>query len=70
MVSCALALCFVAFGAWGISDRELNERLSGSHTRGLNALRLTRWLARTLGVMSGLAALFAALALALGTWIS
>lgn len=70
MLGCATALCLVAFGAWGISDRELNERLSDSRTRGLNALRFIRWLAMALGVISGLAALFAGLALTLGTWIS
>lgn len=70
MLPCALALCLVAFGAWGISDRELGERVSGGKERGLNALRLARWLAASLGTLSGLAALFAALALTLGTWIS
>lgn len=70
MLPCALALCLVAFGAWGISDRELSERMSGGNDRGLNALRVARWLAASLGTLSGLAALFAALALTLGTWIS
>ncbi|HEX6251383.1 MAG TPA: hypothetical protein VFZ56_08110 [Gemmatimonadaceae bacterium] len=70
MLPCALGLCVVAFGAWGISDRELGERVTDGRERGLTALRLARWLAASLGTLAGLAALFAALALTLGTWIS
>ena len=66
------ALCFVAFGGWGISDRELQERQHGSdHSRiSLRLLRLARVLAATLGAAAAIALLVGVLGIALGTWIS
>jgi hypothetical protein len=66
----AIALCFTGYGAWGILDRELNER-GGAGAGGVARwLRLCRVLAVIVGVASAVAAVFTALALALGTWIS
>lgn len=66
----AIALCLVGFGAWGISDRELNEREQAARAGSLTALRLARGLAAIVGGLAAIAALFSVLALTLGTWIS
>lgn len=66
----SVALCLVAFGAWGISDRELTERQQIARPGSLVALRLARGLAAVVGGLAALAALFSVLALTLGTWIS
>jgi hypothetical protein len=66
----AVALCLVAFGAWGISDRELNEREHTGRPGRIRALRLARGLAAVVGALAALTLLFIALALTLGTWIS
>lgn len=70
MLLSAVALCLVAFGAWGISDRELQEREQAARSASLAALRVARGLAAVVGGLAALALLFAALALTLGTWIS
>ena len=67
---CAVSLCLVAFGFWGITDRELTERLSNRSTHVLPALRLARALAAAVGAIAALAVLFAALGVTLGTWTS
>ena len=64
------AACFVAFGAWGIADRELGERTETSREGMRIVLVIARALALGLGVLAAALALFAALALTLGTWIS
>ena len=64
----AAGLCFGAFGAWGIADRELRERGEGSPSS--RWLRLGRQAAALLGTVAGIALLLAVMALALGTWIS
>lgn len=64
------AACFVAFGAWGIADRELGERGDTARSATYQTLVAVRMLALVLGVLAAALALFAALALTLGTWIS
>jgi hypothetical protein len=66
------ALCFVAFGGWGIADRELREReLSSGHSENaVRLLRVTRFFAVILGGAAAVALLVGVLGLALGTWIS
>lgn len=66
------ALCFLAFGAWGIADRELRERENGS-TAALPAygfLRLGRAVAAGVGALAAGGLLLSLLGIALGTWIS
>ena len=66
------ALCFLAFGGWGIADRELQERAhdpGNSHIT-LRLLRLARVFAATLGAGAAIALLVGVLGIALGTWIS
>ena len=64
----AAGLCFGAFGAWGIADRELRER--GEAATSVRWLRVVRQAAALLGVLAAVALLVGVLALALGTWIS
>lgn len=66
------ALCFVAFGVWGIADRELREReVNSDHSRvAVRLLRLARIFAATLGGAAAIALFIGVLGFALGTWIS
>jgi hypothetical protein len=64
----AAGLCVGAFGAWGITDRELRERAEG--TTVARSLRVARRLAVALGTLAAVALLLTLCALALGTWIS
>jgi hypothetical protein len=66
------ALCFAAFGGWGIADRELRERNreSANSTIPLRLLHLARIIAAALGGAAAVALLIGLLGLALGTWIS
>lgn len=63
------ALCFVAFGGWGISDRAIGDRPAGSD-RDTRLLRAVRAGAAILGAVAALALLLGLFALSLGTWIS
>jgi hypothetical protein len=64
------ALCFAAFGVWGIADRELSERGPAAPAAVAWSLRAARVAATALGVLAAAALLLSALAVALGTWIS
>lgn len=70
IVLCAVGLCFVSFGSWGIADRELQERGSKASLLVRGPLRALRVLALLLGTLGALAAIYGAVALTLGTWIS
>lgn len=63
-------ICFVAFGAWGIADREVRERAAGPRTRLVVALEYLRVGSVVLGGLAALAMIFGVLGLTLGTWIS
>jgi hypothetical protein len=62
------AVCFLAFGVWGISDRAVRESAVG--TRRVQALRALRAGAVALGVAGAVGLAATAMALMLGTWIS
>lgn len=66
------ALCFVAFGGWGIADRELQEReRNPAHSPlSLRLLRVARIFVAVLGAAAAAALLIGLLGVALGTWIS
>lgn len=70
MLPSAAALGLVAFGAWGISDRELRERERAAGIVTLTALRLARGLSVVAGALAALTLLFGTLALTLGRWTS
>lgn len=65
----AAGVCLLSFGAWGITDRVLQESdpsVSSTH----RALRATRAGAAVLGLASGVALALGVFALAMGNWIS
>jgi len=66
------AVCFLAFGAWGITDRELREReiASAMSFGSYRLLRFGRVLAAGLGALAAATLLLGLLGIALGTWIS
>ena len=66
------ALCFLAFGAWGITDRELNDRekVSAVSFGPHRLLRVGRAAAVGVGTLAAGSLLISLLAIALGTWIS
>ncbi len=64
------ALCFAAFGAWGITDRELRDPSFPANAAVSGALRCIRALAVAVGVIAALTLLFGLTAVGLGTWIS
>lgn len=66
----SLAVCFLAFGFWGIADRELGERASGGSRRTLELLRIARVVAAVVGAIAAVTVMLTALALALGRMIS
>lgn len=65
-VIASAAVCFLAYGAWGISDRELTER-AGLSAAGLPGLRVARLSAAVVGVAAGVVFIVSALFFLLGT---
>jgi hypothetical protein len=70
LILAAAGTCFLAFGLWGIADRELVERHPTIGPIGGGLLVAVRAFAGALGVIGGLGLIFGGLAVALGTWIS
>lgn len=64
------SLCLVAFGIWGIADRELREREQESPSAIVLVLRAARAMATLVGGVAVVTALFAGLGVALGKLIS
>ncbi|HEY5062142.1 MAG TPA: hypothetical protein VII52_11440 [Gemmatimonadaceae bacterium] len=64
------SLCVAAFGVWGITARELEERVEGDGPAVYAALRVGRFGAAAVGVIAGCAMILQVVALTLGTWIS
>jgi hypothetical protein len=64
------AACFLAFGVWGIADRELGERAGAGPSRILQLLHLARLIAVAIGVVGFALLLVSAMAVALGRMIS
>ena len=63
------ALCFLAFGAWAIADRELADRQL-EHGPAARTLRAVRAVSAMVGALAGAEMLLAILGIALGTIIS
>ena len=65
----SITIGVAAFGAWGISDRELAERRA---TRGRSSviLRIVRVVSLVIGAGAAIVAAFTVVGVALGTWIS
>ena len=66
----AVGTCFVAYGVWGIAQRELDERGGAAGTRARVILVGIRTVATCIAAVALGVVLFALLATALGTWIS
>lgn len=64
------AVCFAAFGFWGIADRELRERSASPASRGVWTLEAARWVSGLVGLLAVLLVIFTILGRMLGTWIS
>jgi hypothetical protein len=62
------AMCFLAFGVWGICDRALRETAHQARPRPL--VRALRAAAAALGVLGGIALVATGMALMIGRWIS
>ncbi|HEY4306425.1 MAG TPA: hypothetical protein VGM82_18265 [Gemmatimonadaceae bacterium] len=62
------ALMLGTFGAWGIADRELNERSTSSASTG--ALAAVKWCSAIAAGMLGAIAAIGVLRITIGTWIS
>jgi hypothetical protein len=60
------ALCFLGYGAWGIADRELLERI-GAGPRSLTLLRVARLAAAIVGIVAAVTLVLTGMAVALGT---
>lgn len=69
LIMCA-ALCFAAFGAWGIADRELHDPSFPESAAAGVALRCVRAVAVIAGALAALTLIFGLVAVGLGTWIS
>jgi hypothetical protein len=63
-------LCFAAFGAWGIAERELHERVDAADAAQHRLLRLQRSIAVGVGSVALVVLVLAALAFGFGTVIS
>jgi hypothetical protein len=61
-------ICFLSFGAWGIADRELNERVQRSLASRL--LAFARVVSATVGFIAAASVLIGAMGVAIGRVIS
>lgn len=64
------AVCFAAFGVWGVADRELTESAHQWGGAGTRVWKLLRICAAVAGALAVAALLWGFLALGLGTWKS
>jgi hypothetical protein len=64
-VIASAAICFLAYGSWGIADREMHDR-SATRPDKLAALRAGRIVAVTVGSISGVALILSGLFFMLG----
>jgi hypothetical protein len=70
LVLASAALCFFAYGGWGIADRARSESM-GRGNRGLRVLMEGFcYVLGVVGVLAVAALLYGVWAIALGTWIS
>ena len=63
-------LCFAAFGAWGIAERELHERVHADDAPQQRLLRIQRSIAVGVGIAAFVVLVLGALAFGFGTVIS
>jgi hypothetical protein len=66
----SLALCFFAYGGWGLADRARTGAAMSSHRLLSGSLEALCALLGSVGVLAVAAVLLSVWAIALGTWIS
>lgn len=66
----SMGVTLVAYGAWGLVDREIAERAAAGDDRFVRALRVVRGFALVVGVLAAAVACFAILGIGLGEWKS
>jgi hypothetical protein len=70
LVLSSLALCFFAYGAWGLTDRARSGAAARDHGLLRASLETVCSLLAAVGVLATAGLLYSVWALALGTWIS
>jgi hypothetical protein len=70
LVAASLALCFVAYGGWGVADRARSAAASRNNPELHATMEALCFLLGAVGVVSVAALLYSVWAVALGTWIS
>jgi hypothetical protein len=70
LVLTSIAVCFVAYGGWGLTDRARMHTLAHGYGLVAGALEAVGALLAALGVLAGAGGLLGLWAIALGTWIS
>lgn len=63
------AICFFAYGAWGIADRELQERRAAART-GVQGLQAVRVVATVIGATAAVTTVLTTMAVLFGRIIS
>ena len=70
LVLTSLALCFVAYGGWGLTDRARTRTLARDYGLLAGAMEAVAALLAAVGVVAAAGVLLGLWAIALGTWIS
>jgi hypothetical protein len=70
LVPFSAAVCFAAFGLWGIADRKKREHAGEGQNTVVRALRFARVVTAVVGAAAAVTLIFGALAIALGTFTS
>ena len=70
LVLTSLALCFVAYGAWGLADRARTRVATRGNRFQSGSMEVLCGLLGAGGVLAAAAVLLSVWAIALGTWIS
>ena len=70
LVLMSIALCFAAYGGWGLADRAQSIQSAQGHRLLRGSLEAVCALFGAIGVLAGAALLYGVWAIALGTWIS
>jgi len=69
-IAIGVGVALMAYGLWGISDRELQDRTSDPRSRAAIALTAARVVCVAVGCIAALVVAFGGLRFLLGTWIS
>jgi hypothetical protein len=70
LVPFSAAVCFTAFGLWGIADRKNRDHADYEQNPVVRALRFARFVTAVVGAAAAITLIFGALAIVLGTFTS